>query len=400
MSAALTAVIGEPRDAEVRGLSSSALLLRLEDRLAARDRLDAEIAELVAQADRSEATVDECGRTTRSWLREEMRFSRADASVWTHVARSLAGCPVLAAAFHAGDISLAHVRAILRCLRTLEPVAQPGAEQILVDAARHCSPDDLTPVVEALRAACGDETAEEREARKYDSRWCTTASTFDGMLHLEAMLEPESGQVLLTALAALTATAPADDPRSIGQCRADALTDLARIAMARGELPDHNGDRPQLVVTLDYDTLLTQLATADRPGATLDRLGPTTVTPETARRLACDADLIPAVLGGDSQPLDLGRHTPTWTVHQRRAAALRDHGCTFPGCRAGLDRCQLHHLHHWSRGGPTDLTNSAYLCHFHHWLVHHRNWTIHRDPLTDKVVVERTDPTYSPVRRT
>ncbi|MGN6473101.1 MAG: HNH endonuclease signature motif containing protein, partial [Mycobacteriales bacterium] len=103
------------------------------------------------------------------------------------------------------------------------------------------------------------------------------------------------------------------------------------------------------------------------------------ITPNTARMLACDAAIIPAVLGSDAEILDLGRATRTWTRAQRKAAKLRDRGCVFPRCQTGLDRCDLHHLDHWANGGPTDHNNSAHVCNYHHWLVHHTNWTITRN---------------------
>jgi hypothetical protein len=78
--------------------------------------------------------------------------------------------------------------------------------------------------------------------------------------------------------------------------------------------------------------------------------------------------------------LDIGRATRVFPAAIRRAARLRDGGCAFPGCNAGLDRCQLHHLDYWSRGGATSLANCCHLCTFHHWLIHTETWTLHRDP--------------------
>nr|WP_238706059.1 hypothetical protein [Serinicoccus marinus] len=49
------------------------------------------------------------------------------------------------------------------------------------------------------------------------------------------------------------------------------------------------------------------------------------------RQLACEADIIPAVLGEKGQILDLGRAKRLVTPGQRRALAHRDGGCTFPG---------------------------------------------------------------------
>jgi hypothetical protein len=217
------------------------------------------------------------------------------------------------------------------------------------------------------------------------------------------MLDPESGRTLLAAVEAMMAASqpPVDSDghpfgdkdselRTVGQRRADALVDLAHHALADGDLPDHGGDRPQVLVTIRYDDLAGQLAAADAAGTLNGPLGPIPVSPETARRLACDADIIPVVLGGDGAVLNLGRSQRTWTTAQRRAARLRDQGCVFPKCQAPLNTCDLHHLQLWARGGPTDHDNSAHLCHFHHWLVHHRNWDITRDRITKQIHVRRT----------
>jgi hypothetical protein len=106
--------------------------------------------------------------------------------------------------------------------------------------------------------------------------------------------------------------------------------------------------------------------------------------------LACDAGIIPAVLGGASEVLDLGRKQRTWTTAQRRAARLRDGGCTWPRCQATLESCDLHHEQYWARDhGKTDLGNSLHICHFHHWLVHHTPWTIKRNHAA-QIEVSRT----------
>ncbi|SDS97543.1 HNH endonuclease signature motif containing protein [Actinopolymorpha singaporensis] len=97
----------------------------------------------------------------------------------------------------------------------------------------------------------------------------------------------------------------------------------------------------------------------------------------TVRRLACEADLIPVVLGGDGQVLDLGRSDRFFKEHQRRALAIRDgHHCNFPGCQIPEPRCVTHHMKPWDRGGPTDLANGVLLCRYHHVTVHHKGWQV------------------------
>ena len=99
------------------------------------------------------------------------------------------------------------------------------------------------------------------------------------------------------------------------------------------------------------------------------------LAPETVRRMACDATIIPVVLGTDSEVLDLGRAKRLFTPGMLHALWLRDKGCTIPGCGAPPFWTDAHHLVHWADGGPTALTNAALLCGRHHTLAHQRGWT-------------------------
>ena len=86
--------------------------------------------------------------------------------------------------------------------------------------------------------------------------------------------------------------------------------------------------------------------------------------------MACDADLIPVVLGGASEPLDVGRAKRLFTGGLRTAIIHRDRHCTFPGCDRPPDWCDAHHVKPWWAGGETTLTNAALLCARHHTIVH------------------------------
>ena len=98
------------------------------------------------------------------------------------------------------------------------------------------------------------------------------------------------------------------------------------------------------------------------------------LAPETVRRMACDAAIIPAVLGSKGQVLDLGRTTRLVTAKQFLALALRDRGCTFPGCSRPPGWCHGHHVISWLDGGPTDPPNLALLCPRHHTIVHQKGY--------------------------
>jgi hypothetical protein len=99
------------------------------------------------------------------------------------------------------------------------------------------------------------------------------------------------------------------------------------------------------------------------------------LSPGVVRRMACDAQIIPMVLGGDSRPLDVGRRKRLFTRSQRLALGVRDKGCSWEGCSIPPSWCDAHHVTHWRHGGPTSLLNAALLCPKHHTEVHDRNLT-------------------------
>jgi hypothetical protein len=102
----------------------------------------------------------------------------------------------------------------------------------------------------------------------------------------------------------------------------------------------------------------------------------TPLPPATIRRLCCQADLIPAVLDGDGEVLDVGRAKRLATPAQRRALLSMYTTCAWPDCRVPIDRCEIHHPDDWLHGGPTNLDNLVPACPGHHHLIHDGNWTL------------------------
>jgi hypothetical protein len=372
---------------DLHTMAEPSLLVRTEELLTERRRLDGEIARSLLALDAREVTINECGRATRSWLVEEQHVSVAAAGAMLRLARSYPYRPAIVEHLAAGELSHEHARVILGCLPKLLPDWRDAAEAELIGFAAEHDPDTLAALCRELRIRTGaDDDAEAAEQRRYESRWLTTSRTFEGMLSIAGMLDPESGAVLTTALDALMAPVP-EDERTTVQARADALVELAHHTLRSADLPDRGGDRPQLVITTSYTELRDGLTAGQLPTALLNGRDP--ITPATVRRLACDANLIPAVLGSRGEVLDLGTSTPTWSPAQRRARRIEDRGCTWPQCQTPLCRCQIHHLHYVSRGGPTDIANGTHLCRFHHWLTHNRNWHVWRDA-NGKIQVRRT----------
>ncbi|MEV0286618.1 DUF222 domain-containing protein [Kribbella sp. NPDC050820] len=150
---------------------------------------------------------------------------------------------------------------------------------------------------------------------------------------------------------------------------------------AGGYFPGH-GPKAHLTVTIDYDSLRSAAA-----GAIGDAVFGDGLSAATVRRLACDAQVIPVVLGSKSQPLDVGTTRRLVTGPMRLALNARDRGCVV--CGAPPIQCEAHHLVHWVDGGDTAVGNLVLLCKRHHLDLHSGHWHIE---IVDEVVhVSRPD---------
>ncbi|RLP97844.1 HNH endonuclease signature motif containing protein, partial [Micromonospora sp. CV4] len=350
---------------------------RLEQRLAAVK------LSLVRELDGRGTAVAQGASSTAIWLRERLRLTVPAARRLVDLAAALdAGTPGVRRALADGHISVEQARVIGETVSTVHAAA--GAEAadkaigVLVDWAGQFDPALLrklsTRILDHVAPEIADATdraALEAEAqRSTRDRHLTLSELRDGRLRLTGNLDAETAGLLRAAIDPLTAPSGPDDTRTPGQRRHDALADLCRLTLRTTELPEHGGEPAHIVVTTSYDTLAGQLSVG-----TLDT--GLRLTPQTVRRLACDAAILPAVLGGAGQTLDLGRQRRLITGPLRRALVLRDRGCAFPGCDRPPRWCDAHHIRHWADGGPTNLTNAVLLCGHHHRHLHHSDWTVH-----------------------
>jgi hypothetical protein len=345
--------------------------------------------------------------STAGWLRGRLRAGGAAATGWVRMARALFRGPLsgTARALAAGELSVTHAAVLTHGTQDLPALTAADAEPVLLEAARRLDPPRLRRVLAHLREVADPDGAAAQAQRLHDRRGIWLSPTVAGMVAIDGLLEPEAGETLLVALEPLARPASAGDRRSGAQRRADALAELARRALEGGRLPHTGGVRPQLTVTVELASLLGHAAAGGEGGW----VGP--LPAETCRRLACDAALtraitrhhdsegdgegdgglagrlraavavLPPALGGARcELLDLGRTTRVVSAAQRRALAVRDGGCGFPGCDRPLAWCDAHHLRHWVHGGPTDLANLVLLCRAHHRDVHEGGWQLHRHP--------------------
>jgi hypothetical protein len=384
------------------------------------------------------ADQDRPGLSTAGWLRARLRMGAGAAHSVVRTARALYRGPLVATgqALTAGDLSPAHAQVLACGTQDLAPATAAEAEPVLLEVARRLDPPRLRRAITHLRLVADPDGADTRAEHQHQQRGVWVSPTWEGMVAVNGLLEAEAAQTLLAALDPLARPSDARDERSASQRRADALAELARRNLESGQLPQSGGVRPQLLVTVELDSLL------DHPGGLggdTDGVGP--LDPEACRRLACDgavtrvlvsrrppghgghgggngaddhdrhdhggrdgrgdhghddhgrgaggvADLLraaatrlPPTLGGaPAQPLEVGRASRVVTAAQRAALVVRDGGCAVPDCQRPPGWCEAHHLVHWLHGGPTDLQNLALLCRAHHRAVHEGGWRLGRDP--------------------
>ncbi|HSN42509.1 MAG TPA: DUF222 domain-containing protein [Propionibacteriaceae bacterium] len=352
---------------------------------------------LVTEADRTQASLQTSGTPTTSWLVLQENLTRREAAGALFQGRHLADHSRLRDAAVSGAVGPGQVRAIAKVLDSLtsrlNPTQQEAAEQILVGLAEHLDSESLAKsagrVLELVAPVEADELLErklqfeaETAQRERSLRFFRDGASirFDGSL---PRVDGERWITMLDAQAdaqrrtAIEARDPLSEATTADQRRADAL-----IAVIRGgSTPDEadgpgqwvqtdgaSGRRlrpgaPRVIVTLDYDQLMNMASGAGLIGDGHE------LSAGELRRLCCEAELIPVVLGGGSQILDVGRTDRLVTPAIRTALIRRDRGCIFPGCDVPTQQCEAHHILPWWAGGTTALSNFVLLCHQHHALL-------------------------------
>ncbi|PJJ73096.1 uncharacterized protein DUF222 [Diaminobutyricimonas aerilata] len=292
--------------------------------------------------------------------------------------------PVVADAVRDGRIgieSAGHIVRILDSADTATPKQLEHAERMLVDAAEIDSADLVKTQAVVWREYLDPDGARPRDEVLRAQRRFSIGREVNGMTPFTGLADPLSAGLLRAAMAEGTApdrqprfldpdeVDPADpllDPRTRDQRQFDILIGLitAGVRAPSGSL------RPtamvNIVVQADHLDRGTGAAWID------DVTEP--ISAFTARTLLCDADTSTIVLGANGEVLHLGRRERLFTPAQRRALAVRDGGCVWPGCTAPPSWCHAHHLLEWEHGGPTDLDNGVLLCSAHHHMLHNSGY--------------------------
>ena len=390
-------------------LDAEARLALVTEVVALGRQVEALRAVLVAEADRARSAEAARGTSIKSLLAVSAKVTAGEAASWVYAGKDITAHPKVAEATLAGDVSVAQARAIDKVLgelpATLSHEQREQAEDILLDKAHLVDAKDLARQTRhVLEAIAPEVDAVEDELSRLDAQrkraWAARSLVFspdgDGSLRFRGQLptlEGEAFKRLVEAhsvsnrralehagdrhdeaglrtseqrtadgLVALVAARP-----QVGSARRPTEGQFPRTADASATPPSTAGRatsmRPTVVVTLSYDDLLER---AEQAGVLA---GGEQLTAGELRRLACDANVLPVILGSASVPLDVGREQRLVTPGIRRALEVRDQGCAFPGCRVQAHACEAHHITPWWAGGDTALGNLVLLCPHHHGTV-------------------------------
>jgi Domain of unknown function (DUF222) len=344
-------------------------------------RVAAAQVQVLGQADSALVRTLAGAKTTPGWL-----HGAADVPRWVGRARlglhhQLTDRPVTAAAFAAGQISQDAAMAVCEAVAALPgsvPAVLTGdVEALLVEVGRDEGTRAVVRRAMAITEQFAPDVLEDQERWAREHRFLSLTTRHDGTVAVRGVLDKETGALALAVLGPLAAPAPAvdgiPDLRQAGARYVDAFAQLCQLVTPT--LPEVRGERPTALVTISLEAL--QAAAAGAAGAGLGLLDTgVPITIEATRKLLCDANVIPIVLGGRGEPLDIGRATRAIPTGIRRALVARDGGCAFPGCDRPPSWCDAHHVTHWSAGGATALCNLCLLCAHHHDTVHHDGWDI------------------------
>jgi len=336
-----------------------------------RCRLDAEFTRRFAVFEKRDGFTADGALSGAAWLRAHCHMDAGAASDRVFTARKLLSLPETEAAFGAGEINYEHARVIARAVDSCGPEAVLEHEKVLVDVGREEVPQKLCYATEVLQNAVDPDGALQ-DANAQHARRGFWISELDGMYRLDGNLDREGGAALRTALEAVMGPPAGGDSRTPAQRRADALVELGRLALDRGEAGTSGGQKPHLTILVKAEAL------AGAEAGELEWAGP--VPGQTVRRLACDCAVSLLVVGADGQVVLGSEERRVLGPAQRRAIEHRDRHCRFPGCDRPGAWTDGHHLVHWAHGGPTEVDNVYLFCRPHHRLVHEGGWRVSKQP--------------------
>jgi Domain of unknown function (DUF222) len=312
-------------------------------------------------------------------------------------AEAMGSLPAVSGQLGKGRIGTEHADTLAHAVDRLDDDGRTVLQSLdaeLAAAAASSTPAQFRRYVERVVDQLAADRGLERAARQRNATALTKGINAEtGMYWLRAEFDPESGARLFRAIDARTAaltkssdtTSPSPSSSDRSNLAARALVDLA-TSSSRTTRPG----KVELLALVDLETLVSGLR--DHSVCELD--DGTDIPVATMRRLACDAHILPVVLGGDGIVLDVGRSRRLATEDQRKALRAMYRTCGIGTCDVPFDRCEIHHVDEWGAdNGATDLGRLIPSCSRHHHLVHEGGWQLELDPDTRQLTITLPDGT-------
>ena len=306
------------------------------------------------------------------WLRQECKMQYGVAADRLNVGKQLDRLGKSADALMAGEIGFAHLSVMAKTLRSVERMPETEfPENDLLEKARSSTPGRFWHYCLRVRHALDAAAVAAEQRFAAEQRWLRVTPMENGWSLISGQFDSIGAATLRTALEPLAQRTGQADDRCLERRQADALVELASLALDSGRLPHRATQRPHLQVTTTLETLR---GLAGSPAADLEYSEP--VSAKTVQRIACDSSIARIVFGPGSVVVEAGRARRVVSSAMRRALNARDQHCQWPGCERPASWTAAHHLVHWVAGGATDLSNLVLLCLRHHWMVHEGGWQL------------------------
>ena len=334
------------------------------------DLLEATFSVVTRKCQETGAHLTRGNPTVVTWLSRLCGMSATSVADRLCVGTQLESLPKIAEALRTGQISYQSTSVLCHLRDQLGDKRELFVEEEMLEHARNHSVASLRYLCRYARhVADPDGFFNEAEA-DFTLRRLDINQMQDGMFCVDAILDPEAGAALKTALDSLAKRRGPEDDRSHKQRMADSVSELVHHALDEGRLPRRNGVRLHVSLTTTIEGLKNEVGA---PPADLELSLP--ISTRTLERITCDCTMS-RVLLADSMVIDVGRATRVVSPPIRRALGKRDRGCRWPGCDRQVNWSTPHHIVAWAHGGPSNLPNLVLLCYFHHRLVHEGGWQV------------------------
>ena len=329
------------------------------------DRMKALHARVLTAADQAKVWQGTGARNIADWLASNTNTSYGDAVGRKKLADALDKSPALADAVAKGEISAATAETLHDTIANPPAGADIGE---LIDAVKGAGPRAAKAAAELWKDIVSNETEEQREERRYQSRSVRSSAAVDGMVTTTVHLPVLQSRQFINAISHIAGTPTKHDARTTEQRLADGVVQLC-VAYAKGQITGGR-ERPTILITIPVDGFT---GDSNEPGTTSygDR-----IPAHIVRRIADNANL-QRIMATGTHILNLGRSVRYANDDQYKALVARDRGCRWPGCEIPAAWCEIDHLIAYSAGGPTDIDLLALWCTQHHHEKHRPGVKIH-----------------------